>query len=262
MRRIPRPQNAIDLVTALSPRSQTNTWLCRPCQLRAASLPKPLTARYSTSTGTPETSDSDGEVQGPPYVPAQTWDGLEWFGSPEWVAETNRQPFKYKRFLPKQKSADPSTIRHAVQRAFIEVLTLREAGASPDELWKRTESAKDNPPGEGEEAKKWGRIPLTDFSLKFAVAKRAMQLTGIRVSDAAVFGVHSADRLIKLFTATPKPKNVTEKLEQTQALSKLPNVKVSPKKLTEIDKETEIGRWKVIEYELLQRGLPVTRMTR
>lgn len=36
-----------------------------------------------------------------------------------------------------------------------------------------------------------------------------------------------------------------------------PNVMVLPRRETPVDKEKEIGRWKVIEQELIERGLPV-----
>ena len=41
-------------------------------------------------------------------------------------------------------------------------------------------------------------------------------------------------------------------------LLNLPNVKVYGRRVTPIDKEVWVGRWKVIEAELRKRGLPVT----
>ena len=38
----------------------------------------------------------------------------------------------------------------------------------------------------------------------------------------------------------------------------LPNVKVYDRRITPIDKEKMVGRWKVIERELIERDLPVT----
>jgi len=38
----------------------------------------------------------------------------------------------------------------------------------------------------------------------------------------------------------------------------LPNVEIRERRYTPIDREKEIGRWKVIEQELEKRGLPVT----
>ena len=39
----------------------------------------------------------------------------------------------------------------------------------------------------------------------------------------------------------------------------IPNVKFVPKRVTVVDKEKEVGRWKVIEFALKERGLPVTK---
>lgn len=37
----------------------------------------------------------------------------------------------------------------------------------------------------------------------------------------------------------------------------VPNVTVHNKRQTPVDKEMAVGRWKVIEEELVQRGLPI-----
>jgi len=56
----------------------------------------------------------------------------------------------------------------------------------------------------------------------------------------------------------PKPARVAEALEQNAKLAKLRSVKVFDRRITPIDKEREVGRWKVIEQELAERGLPAT----
>lgn len=53
------------------------------------------------------------------------------------------------------------------------------------------------------------------------------------------------------------------KLSQTPQLAKLrsveaPNVTVHARRQTPVDREISVGRWKVIEEELVRRGLPVT----
>ena len=42
-----------------------------------------------------------------------------------------------------------------------------------------------------------------------------------------------------------------------QTLNSIGNVMVLPRRETPVDKEKEVGRWKVIERELKDRGLPV-----
>jgi hypothetical protein len=56
----------------------------------------------------------------------------------------------------------------------------------------------------------------------------------------------------------PKPKKLVDEIERREDLLKLPNVKVFNRRITPIDKEIWQGRWKVIEDELVERGLPVT----
>lgn len=48
-----------------------------------------------------------------------------------------------------------------------------------------------------------------------------------------------------------------ETFAQKGVLSGLPNVKVSGRRATPIDRHKEVGRWKVIERELREKGLPV-----
>jgi hypothetical protein len=51
---------------------------------------------------------------------------------------------------------------------------------------------------------------------------------------------------------------VVEDIEHKGDLLELSNVKVYNRRVTPIDKETWVGRWKVIEEELKKRNLPVT----
>ena len=45
-----------------------------------------------------------------------------------------------------------------------------------------------------------------------------------------------------------------------EQLNTLPNVKLYKNKITEEERERSIGRWKVIEYALAERGLPVKKV--
>lgn len=55
-----------------------------------------------------------------------------------------------------------------------------------------------------------------------------------------------------------KPSSLADELLAKPEVTKLPNVRVHSRKVGPIDKEIEIGRWKVIEEELKKRDLPVT----
>ena len=85
-----------------------------------------------------------------------------------------------------------------------------------------------------------------------------MQLTGQRISDPAIQEINSAKALLRHLVAKPKPKKLAERLTLNDQLLELPNVQLRERRWTPIDKEKEVGRWKVIEKELKERDLPVT----
>lgn len=64
--------------------------------------------------------------------------------------------------------------------------------------------------------------------------------------------------MLTLASKPPKAKKLAEVLQQRGDLDQLANVKLHGRRQTPIDKETAVGRWKVIEEELRLRGLPVT----
>lgn len=55
----------------------------------------------------------------------------------------------------------------------------------------------------------------------------------------------------------PKPTKVAEVLRNNEKLSAHNNLLVFGRRETPVDKEKEVGRWKVIEAELKAQGLPV-----
>lgn len=56
----------------------------------------------------------------------------------------------------------------------------------------------------------------------------------------------------------PPPKKLAELIEKKGELPSLPNVNVYSRRVTPIDKEKMVGRWKVIVQELEKRDLPIT----
>lgn len=84
-----------------------------------------------------------------------------------------------------------------------------------------------------------------------------MQLSGRRISDPDIANIKDAKALLAHLVKKPKPKKLVQTLRANKAVS-LPNVELRDRRYTPIDKEKEIGRWKVIEKELKARGLPVT----
>ncbi|KAF2115665.1 hypothetical protein BDV96DRAFT_686873 [Lophiotrema nucula] len=128
----------------------------------------------------------------------------------------------------------------------------------------------------------YSRVPLTDPALKFALAKRLTTLTGHRLSDPTLHTTTTLGDLLTSLLATAKPKPATlhealklqhkelraqpkksraqlarEGLRRKESLLDLPNVVVRGKKEGLRDREREVGRWKVVEYALAERGLDV-----
>lgn len=85
-----------------------------------------------------------------------------------------------------------------------------------------------------------------------------MQLTGKRISDPDISQIDTARSLLDLLAQKPKPKKLAEVLLNHEDLISVPNVRIFGRRYTPIDKERDVGRWKVIEKELRRRGLPVT----
>ncbi|OLN97899.1 hypothetical protein CCHL11_02475 [Colletotrichum chlorophyti] len=106
--------------------------------------------------------------------------------------------------------------------------------------------------------KSWKGISLQDARFKFSVHKRVFQLTGQYIHDAKLAQIGTVGDLIAAVITPPKPTKVAEAVRERGELLELPNVKVHDRRITPIDKETAVGRWKVIVEELEKRGLPVT----
>ncbi|KAI9700777.1 MAG: hypothetical protein M1836_002146 [Candelina mexicana] len=105
----------------------------------------------------------------------------------------------------------------------------------------------------------WLQVSLEgDDEIKFAVIKRVMQLTGIHIPDVKIQGITTVNSLLNTLIRPPKPKKLMDALVENERLAGLPNVKVFDRRITPIDREKSVGRWKVIERELERRELPVT----
>ncbi|EKD15950.1 uncharacterized protein L3040_003192 [Drepanopeziza brunnea f. sp. 'multigermtubi'] len=103
----------------------------------------------------------------------------------------------------------------------------------------------------------WLQVSIENPEVKFAVHKRMMQITGLRIPDAHL-KAQTPHQLLKHLVKAPKPRKLVEALSQKEDLVTLPNVAIYGKRITPIDKQRSLGRWKIIEKELEARGLPVT----
>jgi hypothetical protein len=90
------------------------------------------------------------------------------------------------------------------------------------------------------------------------VTKRILQLTGQVIPDSKLPSIRTAKTLLSVLVRPPRAKKLSEAIQIQGDLSNLPNVTVFPRRVTPIDKDKMIGRWKIIARELEKRGLPVT----
>ena len=85
-----------------------------------------------------------------------------------------------------------------------------------------------------------------------------MQLTGHRIPDLVISNANTLLDLHNSFKAKEKPKKLAYSEELQRLKTEIPNVAVHATRRTPIQKEKEVGRWKLIEDELVARDLPVT----
>ncbi|KAK5662318.1 hypothetical protein OQA88_8224 [Cercophora sp. LCS_1] len=103
----------------------------------------------------------------------------------------------------------------------------------------------------------WKSVQVKDPVVKFYVAKRIQRLTGHIVTDSTLMTLSTVRHLINHLAQPPKAKKLVEEIEANGILKDLPNVQVFSRRVTPVDKEKMVGRWKIIERELQKRGLPV-----
>lgn len=84
-----------------------------------------------------------------------------------------------------------------------------------------------------------------------------MRRTGVIIGDCDISKANTVFDLHKLIT-TPKKKapKLVEVIREKGELAKLPNVAISPRRVSRIDEDKRLGRWKLISNELNERGLP------
>ncbi|KAK5680462.1 hypothetical protein LTS10_007390 [Elasticomyces elasticus] len=107
-------------------------------------------------------------------------------------------------------------------------------------------------------APSWMDISIKNPSVKMALIKRTLQLTGKRLPDPAVSLSTTLADLYNHLQLKEQPKKLAQTPQMQRIKLSTPNVKVFTNRQTPIHKEKEIGRWKIIEEELVRRDLPVT----
>ena len=82
-------------------------------------------------------------------------------------------------------------------------------------------------------------------------------MTGRRIPDPDISAIATPSTLLVHLARQPKPKKIAEAL-LSKRVTQLSNVQIFDRRYGPIDKESEMGRWKLITEELEKRGLPVT----
>lgn len=98
-------------------------------------------------------------------------------------------------------------------------------------------------------------LPLTR---RIQITKRVTQLTGHRLRDPTISSARTLADLYTAYKTKAAPKKLAKTAEMMTLRESAPNVTVKERRQTPIHKEKAIGRWKVIEEELIARDLPVT----
>ncbi|KAF2653273.1 hypothetical protein K491DRAFT_759800 [Lophiostoma macrostomum CBS 122681] len=120
---------------------------------------------------------------------------------------------------------------------------------------------------------KWRDVALIDPTIKLQIYKNIVSSTNLIISDNNLNSSRTLGELYNHLVAASKPKPTKLysqiKLEATlypnkktpgmEQLTKLSNVTLHKKKITEKQQERKLGRWKVIEYALTERDLPLAR---
>ncbi|KIW08499.1 uncharacterized protein PV09_01394 [Verruconis gallopava] len=148
------------------------------------------------------------------------------------------------------------TINSESQRAREEI---SDTGSSTAEAAQATQSSSEDfafADLRSESYGKWSSISLEDLGVRFAIARRVQQRTGIRLTDPQFTHATTAGAMFNHLWKPEKPKKLAERLMSNEELANLPNVKIADHRITFVHREREVGRWKVIEEELNERGIP------
>ena len=95
------------------------------------------------------------------------------------------------------------------------------------------------------------------------IAKILQETEGIKMSDFELTKVKTLrDLSLLLVHGKPEQKKLAQSLQEQEGIMGLANVKVYQRRVTPVDKEKALGRWKIIEKELFDRGLPATTSKR
>ncbi|ETN47004.1 uncharacterized protein HMPREF1541_01194 [Cyphellophora europaea CBS 101466] len=251
-------------------------------QLDAAHEDQPTVRSSPRNNSAPDSwvvDRSDAEPLKPSrgtYEPAISWEGLDWVGDKgEYQFQEENEVDAYVPWLTPSSSDRLSEVEiwDAIHESIFDVVQPEGEEYDREVAIHVTSAGHVAGPGEGPvggaDAFMNAKISFKDpeaktFKASFVILKNFQQVTGLRLSDPTL------NQLAQIPNATfrdlveiimelqkPKPQKTHENLMANEELIAQPNVRISERKISPIDREREIGRWKVIEKELMERGLPV-----
>ncbi|KAK6497434.1 hypothetical protein TWF481_011843 [Arthrobotrys musiformis] len=107
------------------------------------------------------------------------------------------------------------------------------------------------------EGDEWRSMTLGGASLKFAVLKRSMQLTGIPLTDPVMDSISTPGQLVKQFhriLAQGTSTRLAPALAENESISETPNVAIHQHQIKFTDKERAIGRLETIPIMMAGRA--------
>lgn len=197
---------------------------------------------------------ADAEAKGIPYEPAEApLEKVEEEAEAEAEAEAEEEveaPFVDRRSAKEISAAEKLYMRQIRD-------AVRKSATPVNNEWLRTSLAAPAVKlAVSEEMRAFG---IYDHNIDLLqILKRVTQLTGHRLPDPVMTSATSMSDLYLAFKIKPQPKKLADERRMHKLNLDVPNITVHPVRQTPIHKDREVGRWKVIEQELINKGLPIT----
>ncbi|KAI5198517.1 dihydroxy-acid and 6-phosphogluconate dehydratase [Aureobasidium subglaciale] len=174
------------------------------------------------------------------YVVSTEGKDLERVGSAEWVEEQFDDKPKYKGWSKVHKTNALSP-----EDAGARVIAAAKAVATKASF---TESQLQE---EGL------NLAINDVNAKFKLTKKLRTLVKMNIPDIVMHRATTLKDFQQAIFTKPKPKKLSFALLANDELMANSNLQVRGGRQTAVHKDRNVGRWKLIEKELMNRGLPV-----
>ncbi|KAG9724959.1 hypothetical protein KCU78_g20356, partial [Aureobasidium melanogenum] len=167
------------------------------------------------------------------YVMASEGKDLEYVGSDKWLEQQFDDKPKYKGWakVKKTNALNPKDAGEQVIKA------AKEAGLKVDQ--------------------KGLDFAVTEVKDKFKLTKILRTTTNMQIPDIVMHRATTLKDFQQAILTKPKPKKLAFTLLANEELMANRNIQVRGGRQTPVHKDRAVGRWKLIEEELVNKGLPV-----